>query len=140
MSKINNIFDWLKEITQTKSSVDSFSSEDWDKWNNYMINRFVSMEPKYIDIVNLAQQIPPQNKESLYLFYKSILPKENKYFRYIKSNNKPVPEKLLKCISKFFECSKKEAEEYYKFLDKDRIEFIIQNLGIDPKEFKSLIK
>ena len=51
-----NIFDWLNEISYNKSDWSSFSKEDQDTFNPYMINRFISMKPNYIDIVNL---IPP---------------------------------------------------------------------------------
>jgi len=140
MNKINNIFDWLKEISQTKSPVNSFTEEDWGKWNNFLVNRFISMEPSYTDIVNEAQIIPPQNKKSLYQFYKSVLPKQNKYFKYIKSNVKQPPEELLENMAKYLECSIKEVKEYYKFIPKEQIEFILQNLGIDPKDYKKLLK
>ena len=48
-TEVKNIFGWLDEITVKKSHPDSFSEKDWDKWNSYMIHRYVSM---YIGIKN----------------------------------------------------------------------------------------
>ena len=51
-----NLFDWLNEISYKKSPWSSFSKDDKDNFNSYMINRFVSMKPDYIDLVNLIQK------------------------------------------------------------------------------------
>lgn len=41
------IFDWLKEITQYKSPWGSFSDEDKESFNSYMIHRYISMYEPY---------------------------------------------------------------------------------------------
>ena len=41
------LFNWLNEITYNKRSWDSFTSEDKDEFNTFMIHRFVSMNPDY---------------------------------------------------------------------------------------------
>ena len=85
---IKNIWDWLKQINYIKADPSSFSSKDWDIWNSYMIHRFISMNPDYIDIANEVQSINPQNKKEIYSVYREYIPKNNKWNKYIKSNVK----------------------------------------------------
>ena len=53
-----NLFDWLNEITYSKRPWDKFTDEEKSTFNTYMINRFISMDSNYIDVVNLIQQYP----------------------------------------------------------------------------------
>ena len=50
-----SIFDFIKAIIDTKPSWESFTPEQQKQFNNYMIHRFLSMNPKYIEIVNYIQ-------------------------------------------------------------------------------------
>ena len=63
---MKNIFDWLKAINNTKPPVESFTSKDWEVWNSYMIHRFMSMNPDYIEIVNTNKIINPNAKINKY--------------------------------------------------------------------------
>ena len=64
--KIDNIFGWLDEIMLHKSDPQNISEESWDKWNSYMIHRYVSMNINYIDVVNDVKKINPNNKKQIY--------------------------------------------------------------------------
>ena len=66
MKQVKTIFQWLNEITLYKSSPEEFSQESWDKWNSYMIHRYLSMDINYIDIVNYVQKVNPQSKKEIY--------------------------------------------------------------------------
>ncbi len=137
---IKNIFDWLNQLTSIKSSPDIFSEEDWGKWNTYMIHRFVSMNPDYIELVNYIQIIPYENKKQIYNIYKEMLPKKQQFFRYIKTNKKIKDRDLLGHISKYFECSIREADSYISLLKKADIKEILTQMGIKDKEQKKLLK
>ncbi len=137
---IKNIFDWLNQLTSIKSSPDVFSEEDWGKWNTYMIHRFVSMNPDYIELVNYIQTIPYENKKQIYNIYKEMLPKKQQFFRYIKTNKKMKDRDLLGYISKYFECSVREADSYLTLLHKKDIKEILTQMGIKDKEQKKLLK
>ncbi len=52
------IFDWLKEITSNKSKWESFTEEEQSSFNPYMMHRLLSMNPEYIEFVNLVQTFP----------------------------------------------------------------------------------
>ena len=105
-----NLFDWINEITYSKRSWDNFTSEDKDEFNTFMIHRFISMSPDYIDVVNLIQQYPNCSKKKIYEFYCNVLPKKKSFFRYIKSSIKHDND-LVNEVAKRFECSTREAKE-----------------------------
>tara|TARA_R100001198_G_scaffold35335_1_gene19139 strand:+ start:45 stop:458 length:414 start_codon:yes stop_codon:yes gene_type:complete len=137
---MKNIFDWLKAINSTKPPVESFTDKDWEVWNSYMIHRFISMNPNYIEVVNYVQDFPPQEKKMIYSIYKEFIPKNNKWNKYIKSKVKQPNKDLVNHIKDYFECSFKEAKEYINILATPEINRILTNRGLDKKEIKPLLK
>jgi len=116
---IENIWGWLNEITLYKSSPDKFTDSEWDKWNTYMINRFLSMNQDYIEIVNYVQKINPQKKKQIYSIYRELIPKKKVYLKYIKNRNEKLDQESIesiKMLKDYYQCSFKEAEEYYNIL------------------------
>jgi len=136
-NKINNIFDWLKEITYNKSPVDSFTKKDWEKFNSWMIHRFISQNLDYIEISNYIQQFNPQEKEKIYTIYKNFIPKKKVFLKYIKNQNKVDYKDVPKYLAQYFECSTREAISYIKILSKKDIELILSNMGIEEKQIKT---
>ena len=116
-----------------------FSDKDWELWNSYMIHRFMSMNSDYLELVNEAQKINPQNKKEIYSIYREYIPKNNKWNKYIKSNIKSQKQELLKYLSRYWECSQNEVKEYLNFLGDDEIIRILQRMGIQQKELNKLL-
>jgi hypothetical protein len=134
------IFDWLKQITYEKQSWDSFTEEDKVSFNPYMIHRFLSMNPEYIEFVNLIQNIPYTEKEKIYKLYLYMIPKKNMFLKYIKSSKTKTKEELLQHLASHYECSLREAYEYYHMHHSDTIKNILKKRGVDDKEIKKLLK
>ncbi len=137
---MKNIFDWLKAINNTKPPVESFTSKDWEVWNSYMIHRFISMNPDYIEIVNYVQDLPPQEKRMIYNVYKEFIPKNNKWSKYIKSKTKEPNKELIDHLRDYLKCSSKEAKEAITLLDNTKISRILSNRGLETKEIKKILK
>ena len=134
-----NIFDWLNEISYNKSDWSSFTKEDQDAFNPYMMNRFISMKHEHIDIVNLIQKYTlPKN--SLYNYYCQLIPKKNTFFRYIKPKKTSLNKDLIDILSKHLKLSKREIIDSYDLLGVDFKKLILQNLNIDDKQIKKLLK
>tara|TARA_R100001244_G_scaffold126347_2_gene96676 strand:+ start:447 stop:860 length:414 start_codon:yes stop_codon:yes gene_type:complete len=136
---IKNVWDWLKQINSVKTDPAIFSDKDWELWNSYMIHRFMSMNSDYLELVNEAQKINPQNKKEIYSIYREYIPKNNKWNKYIKSNIKSQKQELLKYLSRYWECSQNEVKEYLNFLGDDEIIRILQRMGIQQKELNKLL-
>ena len=134
------IWDWLKQINSVKADPSSFSDKDWELWNSYMIHRFMSMNPDYLELVNEAQKIMPQNKKEIYSIYREYIPKNNKWNKYVKSNIKKRNNELLDHLSNYWECSKTEVKEYMEFLGNDEIVRILTSIGLDKKETTKILK
>ena len=137
---MNNIFDWLKEINSTKSHPDSFTNQDWDVWNSYLVHRFLSMNPDYIELVNEIQILPPTNKKQIYSIYREYIPKNNKWSKYVKSNIKEPDKDLTLQLKKYFNVSVREVKDYLKILDKKQVQNILSKQGLEEKEIKKLLK
>ena len=137
---MKNIWDWLKQINSVKADPSSFSDKDWELWNSYMIHRFMSMNPDYLELVNEAQKIMPQNKKEIYSIYREYIPKNNKWNKYVKSNIKKRNNELLDHLSNYWECSKTEVKEYFEFLGNDEIVRILTSIGLDKKETTKILK
>ena len=137
---MNNIFDWLKEINSTKSHPDSFTNQDWDVWNSYMVHRFLSMNPDYIELVNEIQVLPPTNKKQIYSIYREYIPKNNKWSKYVKSSIKEPDKDLTLQLKKYFNVSVREIKDYLKILDKKQVQSILVKQGLEEKEIKKLLK
>ncbi len=137
---MKNIFDWIKEINTKKSPSSSFTDDDWNLFNSYMIHRFVSQNTDYVEVVNLAQEIPPQEKTMIYNIYREFIPKNNKWNKYIKSTVKKKNPELIDHLRDHFKCSSREVNEYLTLLDTTEINRILANRGLETKEIKKILK
>jgi hypothetical protein len=134
------IFDWLNQITYDKQPWNSFTEEDKKSFEPYMIHRFLSMNPEYIEFVNLVQTFPYTDKEKIYNIYLYMIPKKKMFLKYIKSSLKKKQEKLLGYVASYYECSLGEANEYIDILRENGVKDILNKMGVDEKEQKKLLK
>jgi len=142
MSKkqIKDIWGWLNEITLYKTPIENISEESWDKWNSYMIHRYVSMNINYIEVANYIQTIPYDSKQQIYQIYREMIPKQKTFLKYIKSRTKRQPATLVEYVAKYFECGLGEAEEYIDILRENGTRRILYDMGIQDKEIDKLLK
>ena len=138
--KTKNIFDWLQHITLYKTPAKEFADKDWDNFNSYMVHRFISMSPYYVEVADYAQGLMPNNKKEIYNFYKEMIPKRKVWLQYIKSKNKPYNKELVKLIEEYFEVGETEASPYISILDKNETISILRKMGVEEKESKKLLK
>ena len=140
MKQITTIFQWLNEITLYKTSPEEISQESWDKFNSYMIHRYVSMNMDYIDIVNYVQKINPQSKKEIYTIYREMIPKKKVFLKYVKNENKKNYKELAEYIADYLECGLGEADEYIPILQEHGVRGILWKMGVEEDETEKLIK
>jgi hypothetical protein len=111
--KRKSLFDHINQITsvQNPNYWDEISDEDKKSWSNYMVNRFLSMNSDWMELVNELQKYNLQPKE-LYKLYTNILPKGKRWLKYVKGrNDMDYPEWLINVVRNNDNCSRKEAIE-----------------------------
>ena len=118
---------------------------DKKSWSTYMINRFLSMNPNWIEVVDslqyVTQGMPP---ELVYLTYIGIIPKTHKFFKYIKGDKSSVfQDWIVELICKHYEVGSDQAKEYLEILyatdeGREDIRYVCELYGIDKKKVKSL--
>ena len=143
MKKTATIFDHLGNITWKKTPWETLDEASQKSFSPYLINRWLSMNPDYIEIVDMFQQytIGPLSKKHVYQLYVDFLPKQKTFNKYIKGKKAGKYNKdLVKFIAGHYEVAKSEAEEYIGLLDKGEIISMLKKYGKTEKEAKSLLK
>jgi hypothetical protein len=145
--KAKGLFDHVKAITSEQDPKYWDKLEDADKksWSNYMIHRFLSMEPEWIDtIAELQPYTEILEPKELYLAYIGILPKSRKFLKYVKGKKEDKHEKwLVQLVKQDYQCSIKESEDYLDILyatkkGREHIKYICEKYGTEPKVITKL--
>ena len=131
-----NLFDWLKQITYNKGDWDSFSDDDKKSWNNYMVHRFLSMNPNYIEVVNIVQKYQYLTDKQVYTIYKNLIPKRNVFLKYIKGKKDKTSAEDIKYLADYFECSTREIKEYIDIVPKEELANILDNFKVTTSKKK----
>ena len=148
ISKPATIFDHLANITWKKKDWNSMSELDQKAFSPYLINRWLSMNPDLIEVVDMFQQytIGPLNKKHVYQLYYDILPKQKMFARYIKGKKLAKYDKeLVKLITSHYEVNSQEAEEYINLFKRTNgginyLQELLKRYGKTEKEIKKLLK
>ena len=142
-----SLFDHIKAVTQFQDSKywDKLEDDDKKTWSNYMVHRFLSMNPDWIEVLS---EIQPYTQvlepKQLYLALIGILPKGGYYLKYTKGKKSEKYESwLVDLLINEFMCSTKEAEDYCEILystkeGKENIKYICEKYGIDKKQITKL--
>lgn len=125
------IFRVLKYIMVDKKKWSELEEEEQNSFNNYLINRFLSMNESWVEVVNIIQKNTWQMEgEHLYNLYKDLIPKQYVYLKYIKASKKiDYNQDEVDAVASYFEVSKKQAKEYIDILPKDELEAIKQQIN-----------
>tara|TARA_R110000851_G_scaffold11584_2_gene40442 strand:+ start:2446 stop:2892 length:447 start_codon:yes stop_codon:yes gene_type:complete len=148
MSKAATIFDHIANLTHKKKSWDKLSEADQKSFTPYIINRWLSMHPDLIEIIDMFQQytIGPLSKKHVYQLYYEVLPKANVRAKYIKGKKQDKYNKdLVKFVKDHYETSIREAESMIDILilTTDGLQSLVDAMkvyGKTEKEIKKLLK
>jgi|TARA_B100000073_G_C23522803_1_gene488731 hypothetical protein len=142
-SKPATLFDHLANITWKKKPWSELSETDQKSFSPYLINRWLSMNINYIELVDMFQQytIGPLNKKHVYQLYFDFLPKQKSFNKYIKGKKQDKYNKeLVKLIADHYQVARIEAEEYISLLEQSEISSLLKKYGKTDKEIKGLLK
>ena len=137
------IIDWINQLLIYKKNWSEFTEDEQKKFSPYIINRWLSMDKEFIEVVNVFQKysIGTLEPREVYKWYCDVLPKGKRFNRYIKGKkNKKYDKELVNIISRHFECSKLHIKEYLELIDKEELKSILEMYGLDNKKIKRLCK
>jgi len=152
LANVKSFYDFLKRITskQYQENEKFWNSLDDSKkkYSQYMINRYLSMEPDFITSVNdvQIQQGSAKLKDKYhFLLWSELLPNyKSFFFKYIgKDKSMNWPKQWLEIISKHFEISLTEAHEameMYMISQGGKLELYehLTRYGITEKEIRKV--
>ena len=145
--KTKSLFDHIKAVTQFQDPNywDKLEESDKKTWSNYMVHRFLSMNPDWIEVLS---EIQPYTQvlepKQLYLSLIGIIPKGRYFLKYTKGKKDNKYESwLVDLLIQDFMCSSKEAEDYCEILystkeGRENIKYICEKYGIDKKQITKL--
>ena len=108
-----------------------------------MTHRFLSMNMEWVELVNELQKYNLKPKE-LYKLYTNILPKGNRWLKYIKGRNQMEhPKWLINIVTNQEKFSKREAYDMIEMLyltEGGMLELgeICRKWGVEPKKIEAL--
>ena len=111
--KEQSLFDHLKNLTIRKTpweDDDNFTKN----YNQYMINKFISMDDRFLPLVDELNKIKHLPDKTHYEFLFNYLPKANIFFNYIKKNKDNS--EIINIIADYYRVPKQEAEEMLHIL------------------------
>lgn len=141
------LFEHIKAITSVQNPKywDTLEDDDKKSWSNYMVHRFLSMNPEWIEVLSeiqpYTQTLEPR---SLYLLLIGLLPKGKYYLKYVKGKKADKYESfLIDLVKQDFQCSSRQAEEYVEILyaskeGRENILYICTKYGIEKKQITKL--
>ena len=137
------IIDWMNQLLVHKKHWNDFTEDEQKKFSPFIINRWLSMDNEFIEIVNVFQKysIGTLEPREVYKWYCDVLPRGKRFNKYIKGKrDKKYNKELVDIISKHFECSKLQVQEYLELIDKEELKSILEMYGNDKKTIKRLCK
>jgi hypothetical protein len=113
-STTKSLFDHVNAIyaDQSRTYFDGLNTKDLGSYNQYMINRFLSMNPVQTVLVNEIQKFGKVPNRAHYLFFTNVIPKRRQFNKYIKKEQTEYPEWILELLMKHYKTSMREVLDY----------------------------
>jgi hypothetical protein len=137
------IFNWINEILVSKKHWNEFTEDEQKKFSPFIINRWLSMDKDFLEIVNYFQKyaIGTLEPREVYKWYCDMLPRGKRFNKYIKGKkDKKYNTELIDIMVQHFECSKSQVKDYLDLIAKDELMEILEKYGMNEKTIKRLLK
>ena len=137
------IIDWMNQLLVHKKHWNDFTEDEQKSFSPFIVNRFLSMDKDFIEIVNMFQvySIGTLSSKDVYEFYRNLLPKGKRFNKYIKGKkDKKYEPELINLLVNYFNCSKLNVMEYLELISKEELKFILESYGVEPKKVRKYIK
>jgi hypothetical protein len=133
------IFDWMKQVTYIRDPWHTFSDEDKESFNTYMLHKVISMHEPYIELANYLQKLWLLTPEQIYNIYCGYLPENKIFAKYIKSSKTKANYELITILANHYQLSTREIKSYLHILSEDEIKNVLTSRGINDDEIQKLL-
>ena len=122
-------FDHIKNLHTKKRRWEDFNDEEKKAFNVYIINKTLSFNSNYLDIVGITQKYSTDqiSQKEVFNIYFSLLPNKFRFYRWIKGAKNEKNKEKAEYLAMHFKVSTREAYDYLKILDKKTINKIVKN-------------
>ena len=137
------IIDWMNQLLVHKKHWNDFTEDEQKKFSPFIINRWLSMDKDFLEIVNYFQKysIGTLEPREVYKWYCDMLPRGKRFNKYIKGKkDKKYEPELVDILCKYFEESKSNILDYLELMSKDQLKMILELYGVEPKKVRKYIK
>ena len=137
------IFDWINQILVKQTHWNEFTEDEQKKFSPFIINRWLSMDKDFLEIVNYFQKysIGTLEPREVYKWYCDMLPRGKRFNKFIKGKKqKKYNTELIDIMVTHFECSKSQVKDYLDLIHKDELIEILEKYGMNEKTIKRLLK
>ena len=137
------IIDWMNQLLVHKKHWNDFTEDEQKKFSPFIINRWLSMDKDFLEIVNFFQKysIGTLEPREVYKWYCDMLPRGKRFNKYIKGKkDKKYNAELIDIMVMHFECSKLQVKDYLDLIAKNELIEILEKYGMNEKTIKRLCK
>ena len=137
------IVEWINQVLVYKTPWENFDESEQKTFSTFIVNRWLSMDKDFLEIVNFFQKYSIGTLESreVYKWYCDMLPKGKRFNKYIKGKkDKKYNAELIDILVTHFECSKSQVKDYLDLIAKDELIEILEKYGMNEKIIKRLLK
>ena len=127
--KNNYLFDIINDIKWNKTG-DLLDNEDYEKaFNSFIVMRMLAQNAETCEWVNMVNEYQQTlTKKQMYTLLVALIPKAKTYDGFVKSVSLEDDDNI-KYVSKYYECSLKEAREYVIILGEEWSQGIRNRFG-----------
>ena len=128
-------FDHFKNLHTKQRRWEDFNDEEKKSFIVYIINKTLSFNPNYLDIVSITQKYSPDqiSQKEVFNLYFNLLPTKFRFYRWIKGAKTKKHKENAEYLAMHFKVSTREAYDYLDILDKKTIKSITKNYKNDPQ-------
>jgi len=136
-----NPFDFLKILHNKNKKWQDFNDEEKKAFNVFIVNKALSFNPEYLNLVNTIQKYTNGylTPKEVFKVYSDFLPTKFRFYKWIKGK-KDLNKELLTHLSELFETSNRESQDMVGLLSKSELKEVLQKKGIEKKEITKLLK
>ena len=137
------IIDWINQVLVHKKHWNDFTEDEQKKFSPFIINRWLSMDEEFIEIVNYFQKyaIGTLEPREVYKWYCDVLPRGKRFNKYIKGKrDKKYDKELVEILTTYFECSKLQTKQYLELINREELKSILEMYGTDKKKTERLCR